>query len=144
MKHLPEKVTRKVLLALPVRQWDTNSVYDSLFLVPTGNKHDSGFSVIAIVGVINKKAEIAAYCDDVCWTFPKEHPHGRMEAGKNRMILRTDCYWPSGIMRMWGSGEHYFKGLFRVGMALSSTDVELFVAPVGDGKNKATGEVVSL
>lgn len=135
MKKLPEKISRKALLELPVRDWDSESDYDALLIVPTGRKHDSGWSLIAMIA--------SASCDDICWTMPVNHPYGKIEPGKNRMILRTDCYYPSGIVRMWASGEHYFKGMFRVGRALSSTDVELIVVQRGDGVNRMTGEVIS-
>lgn len=150
MLNLPdnEKIKRQFLLDLPKRKWNCNSEYDYLFIVPTNEKHDSGFKLIAIVGAVNtesgSKAELAAFCDDICWSFPKEHPYGKSEARKNKMILRTDCLYPSNILRMWASSEHYFKGRFRVGFSLSSTEVELFVVPRGDGVNKVTGEIINV
>lgn len=148
MKKLPEnkkEITRKFLLALPNRAWDKETVYDSLFIVPTYELHDSGYKLQAIIGVTHldkfQEAEIAAICDDICWSMPKVHPYGRREGSVNKMILRTDCY-PSGVFRMWGSSEHYFTGKFKVGFSLSSTDVGLVVYPHGDGINKMTGEVI--
>lgn len=132
------KAKRKELLALPQRGWNTASEYDSLLLVPTAEKHDSGFTIIAIVGVAKGiPVEIAATCDDICWSFPTSHPYDRMTPGLHRMVMRTDCLWPSGIMHVWASGEHYFKGRFRVGASLSSVDVTLLVEPVGDSARAA-------
>ena len=142
-----DKLKRKDLLTIPdVKKWDEEKVYDFLLITASGEKHESGYSIIAIIGCNNTDkgcdAEIAAYCDDICWTMPIKHPYGFINPDKNRMIMRTDCLYPSGIMRIWGSGEHYFKGKFKVGASLSSTDVELVVVPVGDGINKVTGDTI--
>lgn len=121
-------VRRKDLLALPVRKWNEATIYDSVYLVPTGRKHDSGYSLIAIVGVTDgKPVEIAAYCDDICWSLPTEHPYDRIRPGLHMNPLRMDCLYPSGIMHMWGSGEHHFTARFLVGTSLSSTDVTLLI-----------------
>ena len=136
-----KSITRKFILALPQRRWDLVSEYDYLYIVPTNHKHDSGYGLIAIVGVVNKQAEIAAICDDIGWTFPIKHPY-KMDDKRNHMILRTDCLFPSKILRMWASGEHYFKGKFRVGVNVSSTDVELFLVPVG--VNQMTGKALEI
>ena len=126
---------RKELLALPTRNWQQTSLYDALYLVPTGKKHDSGYSLIAIVGIEGGEAkEIAAICDDICWSFPTSHPYDGIRDGLHRTVMRTDCEWPSGIMRVWASGEHYFRGLFEVGHSLSSTDVTLIIKPRGDSE----------
>ncbi len=142
-----KNIKRKNLLELPRRKWDLVTDYDFLLLTANGQKHDSGYALIAIIGCsyVGKQieAEIAATCDDIGWTMPVKHPYGIITPNKNRMIMRTDCLYPSGILRIWGSGEHYFKGKFRVGASLSSTDVELIIAPVGDGINKVTGEVIT-
>jgi len=42
--------TRKELLALPKRDWDKETIYDSIAVVPSGKKHESGYGLIAIVG----------------------------------------------------------------------------------------------
>jgi len=127
-------IARKDLLALPHRDWNKTTEYDSLYLVPTGKKHDSGYSIIAIIGCNkNIPIEIAATCDDICWGFPANHPYYNAfleTRGYRAHIMRTDCEFPSGILRIWASGEHYFKGRFRVHASLSSTDVELFIEKI--------------
>mgnify|MGYP001617173794 CR=1 FL=1 len=142
-----KKLKRKDLLSLPHRHWNEESTYDFLLLTANGSKHDSGYSLIAIIGCryLDKDitAEIAATCDDVCWSMPTKHPYDQIERGKHKMIMRSDCLYPSGIMRIWGSGEHYFSGKFKVGVSLSSTEVELIVVPKGDGVNKVTGEKIN-
>ncbi len=116
------KITHKALLSLPERPWDEVSTYDWLYLVPTRRKHESGFMQIAVVGVtrIGEKwiSEIAAYCDDVNWKFTEETvPKSLFNLIP---ILRTDCEYPSGIMRFW---RH--KTRFQVGVSISSVDVTL-------------------
>lgn len=141
---LIKNIKRKDLISLPIRNWKEKEIYDFLLLTSTGQKHDSGYSLIAIIGVNygnlkdHWEAEIAAYCDDICWKFPLKHPYDVHHGS----YMRIDCLWPSGIMRVWGSGEHYFTGRFKVGVSLSSTNVELIVAPKGDGINKVTGEKI--
>lgn len=145
MKRIPKKVSRDALLKLPVRKWDQPTLYDNIYVVPSRKKHDSGWMLQAIVGVSYgdacRTAEIAAYCDDICWSFPLKHPYDYQ--GKHKSILRTDCEFPSGILRFWASSEHYFRGRFRVGCSLSSTDIELVLEPVGDAQ-KLTSRLAEL
>ena len=127
MKIIHKPIKKKELLALPNRNWNEKSIYDYLYLVPTGKKHDSGYSLIAIVGVIlndkNLNAEIAATCDDINW-YLENHPYNRpSQFYRGYAGLRTDCEYPSGIMKVWGSAEHYFDTKFEVGESLSSTNV---------------------
>lgn len=58
--------TKKELLALPKRNWGEISTYDSVLLVSTRRKHDSGYNYFAVVGVDEKgtPVEIAAFMDD--------------------------------------------------------------------------------
>lgn len=106
-------IKRKELLALPPRKrWDEKTVYQSVYLVPSGKKHDSGYMCVAIVGVReHKPIEIAAYPDDIGWSFPLGYKHES---------LRMDCEWPSGIIHAWS-----YKYNFEVGYSLSSTVISL-------------------
>jgi len=107
---------RKELLALPVREWNKESYYDSVLIVPTGRKHDSGYMLMAIVGVIKgEPKEIAAYCDDIGWHTPAPKVYGD---GYTIADIRTDMFYPSGIIQIWG------RGIFKVGTGLSTTDIE--------------------
>ena len=142
MKPISRPIKRSELLSLPVRKWDEKSLYDTLYLVPTNKKHDSGYGILAVIGAnyTDKKntllAEIAAYCDDLGWSFPIDHPYGRHEPyAMTGNILRLDVEYPSRIIRAWASCENYFKGKFLVGYSLSSTQVELILEPDGDPKN---------
>lgn len=102
--------TRKELLALPVRDWNALSEYDALYVVPTKETHESGYRLMAIVGVLTNKGpiEIAAFCDDLCW-----------EAANIRaMSVRMDMMPTNNCVHIWGSGVR-----FRVGRGLSSTSL---------------------
>ena len=101
---------RDELMSLPVRKWDDESkAYDSLLVLADGRKHDSGWGLIVIIGCIKQEPiEIAVCCaDDISWHF-KQEP-------------RMDCALPNRGMHFWCRG----KGKYRVGCALSSTDVWL-------------------
>lgn len=110
-----EKLNRKTLKELPDRAWDVTTRYDSICLVPSGLKHDSGYMMIAIVGIIDRKAvEVCAYPDDICWNFT-DYKQDYDISG-----VRTDCFYPSGVMRFWARNTS-----FEVECALSSTTVKL-------------------
>jgi len=104
---------RELLKNTPQRKWDMVSVYKSILIVPANTKHDSGYMQIAIVGIKeNGDAEICAYPDDINWDF------SNLEQKYPCAGMRTDCYYPSGILRFWGNEIE-----FEVGNALSSTNI---------------------
>ena len=108
-------VTRKELEAAPQRAgWTMPTTYDSLYLLPTRKKHDSGYHLICIVGSVDGKLEQAAICDDICWNLQEPRP-GQGYA------MRTDMTFPGGVVHVWG-----WDTKFRVGMSLSSTEVDVF------------------
>jgi len=101
---------RDDLMNLPVRKWDDESkVYDSLLILADGRKHESGWGLIVIIGCIKQEpVEIAVNCaDDINWHFAQSP--------------RMDCALPSRGMHFWCRE----RGKYRVGCALSSTDVWL-------------------
>jgi hypothetical protein len=110
--------TKKELLELPVRAWDTPTNYDSLLIFSTGKKHNSGYAMIAIIGVKKgKPVEIAAQCsDDIEWKLPSMIYVGQYSIGQMRM----DYAIKSGAMHAWCD-----KYRFYVGHALSSITIEL-------------------
>lgn len=99
--------SRSELLLLPVRDWQTPSDYRSVLILNTRKKHDSGWSIVAIIGVEKEPVEIAAMCcDDIEW---------------NIRNMRMDCALKSGAMHVWKTGSR-----FRVGEALSSVTIAEF------------------
>ncbi len=116
--------SRKELMALPVREWGISSEYDSLLLLNTRKKHDSGWAVMAIIGVsAGKPVEIACNCcDDIEWKFPPMKTIGDWKPVSIGQ-MRMDCAFSSGALHAW---KHQAK--FRVGVALSSTEIELLDA----------------
>lgn len=113
-------LSRADLLALPVRAWDAVTVYDSIAILSTRQKHDSGYAVMAIIGCRNGlPIEIAAQCcDDIEWCAPP-----MLGAGYTIGQMRTDCWLKSGAIHAWSRVNR-----FRVGAALSSMTVELVPA----------------
>lgn len=115
--------TREQLLALPHRKWDDDTpTYDSVLVFSTGEKHDSGWDVMAIVGCRKQEpVEVCvACCDDIEWKIEREiESYGtahQFTAGQYRM----DCAPASGALHAWVR-----NGKWRVGYALSSTEIVL-------------------
>lgn len=124
MKELNE-LNKKELLKLPNRKWDdTSRLYDKIWIIPSGLKHDSGYMCIAVIGVWKdgeeEKAEICAYPDDISYLFPI------MTYGLNSELakVRQDCFYPSGVLQF-----HSSFGKFYVSEALSSVDIKLVETP---------------
>ena len=112
-------LTRRQLLKAPMKPWQEHRTYRTLYLVPSGRLHGSGYMCIALVGEIltedKPRYEIAGWCDDVEWHVPDTWDTCNKYHVPN---LRTDCLFPSGIMHIWRTGYQ-----FRVGDSLSSVDV---------------------
>lgn len=107
------------LLALPVRGWQEPATYDSVLLISTDQEHDSGWAVIAILGVRDSvPVEIAVdCCDDIEWILPEARKlNDKFVIGQFHM----DCALASGAMHCWSR-----DGKFKVGPALSSTSITL-------------------
>ena len=102
----------KELRELPSRKWDEVKIYDSLYVIPSGKKHESGFALMYIVGINGDEKEIAAACDDIVWDA----------TAAGEYSLRNDMLYPSGILHYW---SNVYK--FKVGASLSSTDIELVI-----------------
>lgn len=125
--------SRKELLSLPSRAWDKHSIYDSVLIMSTRKKHESGWAAMAIIGV-NKGApiEIATQCsDDIEWKAPIPIIVGK-NSGREFTIgqFRMDCLFKSSALHAWG---HEIK--FKVGNSLSSIDIEIIrIKPEGGSK----------
>jgi hypothetical protein len=113
--------SRDKLLCLPRRAYGAAGEYDSLLILSTRRKHDSGWAMMAIIWVRDEQpTEIACICcDDIEWKMPvmKTIDGGKFSIGQMRM----DCAIKSGAVHAWAN-----QAMFRVGDQLSSTTVELF------------------
>jgi hypothetical protein len=106
-----DKMKIKELRALPHRQWDEVKTYESIIVISSGKKHDSGWALMYVIGCDGGKKEIAAACDDICWDVTAITKTGQ---------LRNDMYYPSGAIHYWGNGLK-----FKVGCSLSSTYITI-------------------
>jgi hypothetical protein len=99
------KLTRKELMALPVRDWNSESTYDSVLIFGSKKKHDSGWGLMVVVGIIdNDPVEIASQnCDDINWQIPAK-------TNTYSPNLRTDCCLKSGILHFWVSSAKFKVG----------------------------------
>lgn len=109
---MAELKNRKELLALPEREWDKVTEYESIIIVPTGKKHDSGWALMAIIGYDRDKGlfEIAAKCDVIDW---------HIDSDVND--LAADMYYNNRCVRVFCRNG----GRIRVGASLSTTDIEV-------------------
>lgn len=112
------KLKKDELLSLPRKPFNEPHVYESIIVVPTRKKHDSGWRLMALIGCeeIDGKhcipTQVIGYCDDINWLFDKVSP-------KYHQALRCDMLL-SNCIRFW---SNYFN--FEVGCVCSSTDINL-------------------
>ena len=90
------KWTRKELLKLPQRDRELTSVYDSLLVFITGQKHNSGWARMVIIGVIDgcPKEVITSDSDDIEWTVPYK-------------LVYTDCVLKARALHFWTYGRQF-------------------------------------
>jgi hypothetical protein len=113
---IPSK--KEILKSEKHRGWnDTDKLYDRIWLIPSGEKHDSGYMHIAVVGV-NVDYEIVAYPDDISTFFPPIK-YGDREQYEFASV-RMDCHYPQGILQYHGTNLK-----FRVSSLLSSIDIKI-------------------
>lgn len=114
--------SKKELIKLQ-RVDNLDTVYDAVLIVPTGRKHESGYMKIAVIGIIKQNTgepiyELRGEPDDINWITPESYKYGD---GYALATLRMDCYYPRGIIHVWGHGE------FKIGIGYSSQDIR-FIA----------------
>jgi hypothetical protein len=107
--------TRKDLLSLPERDWNIQSTYDSLLIMNSRKKHESGWAKIIVVGVNDSiPIEIITQSsDDIMIMFDKE-----------KLFLDSsihfDCCPKSGAFHLWRRDKS-----FEVDWSLSSLKITL-------------------
>lgn len=109
-----KNVTRSNVKDIPMRT-ENETTYKSLLIVPSRRKHDSGFTQIQVIGVKGKdELEMCTtFSDDINWYLPSV-------LKDEYFSIRTDVFYPSGIMRMW---SNYFD--FKVEWATSSLSIKI-------------------
>ncbi len=120
---IPSK--HEILSSNKHRAWhDEEKLYDRIWLIPSNKKHDSGYMMIAVIGVnVDHKKdtleyEIVAYPDDLSTYFPTVK-YGDKEQYEFAQV-RMDCFYPQGILQY-----HCRNYKFKVSPALSSVDIKV-------------------
>ncbi|NIL77159.1 hypothetical protein [Rhodococcus sp. B10] len=110
------KYTKKQLEELPIeREFTRNPTkYDSLLFFPTRRKHESGYTYMCVVGVVeDKPVAVLGYHDDL--GLPSFVP-----TSTSFSDLRVDCSHPHGVFRLW-SYRHRFSST-----GVSSADMRVW------------------
>ena len=85
--------TRKELLSVPKRHWSESIIAKCAYIIPSGRKHDSGYSCIDLVAMKEDGTLVrcGGGCDDISFR------------GNG---FRMDCIYPSRIIRIWNN-KHF-------------------------------------
>lgn len=118
------KMRRKDFLTLPVKDTFQEDIgdYESLVIIPTGKKHDSGFQIMRFVPVNAAMEPICQICgcsdvieiDGIGGLGQWRPPH--MPDRPPLSVWRIDCI-PCGYLRLW------CRGAMTNGHAVSSFEV---------------------
>ncbi len=105
------------LRKLPLKDWREVKRYNQILIIKGGKRHDSGWSMMYIIGCKGgKPIEIAGRCDDIRWDVSEINDEHN---------LRTEMYYPSGILRFWSNSHD-----FEIGSVCSSTTVRLVIKEI--------------
>ena len=113
MKDITE-MTKEELLAVPIREYDVRySIYESIVVVnKSGKLHDSGYGLIAVIGVVEgKPVEIASMNSD------------SLELNFNDFEVKIESLPKSRCSHFFASP--HIKVKFVVGMAFSSLEISV-------------------
>ena len=123
---LVEEMTRKELEALPHRKWNEDiGLIDSLIILPTRRKHDSGWRCMDFVAVRNHEPVcLLSGCSDVIniegigglgnnW----RQKYGGVPSVVPPREWSIDCLYKSGLLRLFTNGK------IKVGIALSTFEI---------------------
>lgn len=89
----------KELLKLPRRdkfKIIKRSIYNSIAVINTKRKHDSGFALMALIGLDNncEPIEIIGYCADIKWEL-------------NGLSFFNEMFYPSGAIHFWSIDANF-------------------------------------
>jgi hypothetical protein len=125
MDQIITKMTKKEFESLPVRKWGEEiSLCDSLVILPTNHKHDSGYMTMDFVAC-NENRPICRLsgCSDVLH-IDGIGGYGEREEGKffpdmiKPRAWSIDCLPKSKLLRLFSA-----HGKIRCGLALSSFEI---------------------
>lgn len=112
--------TRKQLMSLPKRlheDGETGNVYDSIIILNSRKKHDSGWANFIVIGAIKGEPTeiISDYCDSIFW----KNDHGEL---RKYNALRIDMSYPSGAVHFFGCIR------FKIGYISSTVEIQIIEA----------------
>jgi hypothetical protein len=89
--------TKKQLMNLPKISHETINIYDSIFILNSGKKHDSGWANFYVIGGIEGKPTeiISDRCDSIFW----QNCQGEF---RKYVPLHMDMEYPSGAVQFFG------------------------------------------
>jgi hypothetical protein len=110
--------TKKQLMNLPKISHKTKNIYDSIFILNSGKKHDSGWANFYVIGGIEGKPTeiISDRCDSIFW----KNDQGEL---RKYNALQMDMEYPSGAVQ--------FFGLVRFRIEYISDTVEIQIIEKG-------------
>ena len=112
--------TRKELLALPDRPWNSETTYSSILMLASGFLHDSGWGSITLIGVQKGVPTeiITKHSDDIRFIVTQG---AKLYGGiYPRAQYSIDCLPKISAFHVWSRDNS-----FTVGSALSSIDITI-------------------
>lgn len=126
-----ESMTRDEFLSLPHREWDQEILCDSIVIIPSEEKHDSGYLCLDFAAIVNGEATVLLSGSSDLIKIDCIGGYGDRWLEKYNSVpvkipvsgWSIDCLPVSGLLRMW---PNHTKQI-RVGPTLSS--LEIFAVP---------------
>ena len=106
--------TKKQLMNLPKISHETKNIYDSIFILNSGKKHDSGWANFYVIGGIEGKPTeiISDRCDSVFW----KNDQGEL---RKYNALHMDMEYPSGAVSFFGLVR------FKIGYNTDTVEIQI-------------------
>lgn len=118
-------MSRKDFLSLPQAKWDEKVICDSLVIISTRTKHNSGYGCMSFAAVLKGEAFklISGISDVLCIEGLSTYLSNKSDA-----YWKIDCLPKSRLLHIWPG--HYYH--IKCGPALSS--FEIFSIPKTKGE----------
>lgn len=106
LMNLP-KVSREIIQ-------EPKNIYDSIFILNSRKKHDSGWANFYVIGGIEGKPTeiISDCCDSICW----KNDQGEL---RKYNALQMDMEYPSGVVQFFGNVR------FKIGYLGDTVEIQI-------------------